>query len=205
MFSKGKLDLNLRDGTPVIARPLGGEDRQLLAEGFTQLSDESRYLRFWSRTMGGCMGKRMLDRFLDFRGGKHRMWGVFDTRLAFPGLGAASYWRFEESINHAEFSCTVLDRHQGRGVGTLLFALLWLDAFMSGIECFEGYVIPENEKAIGWMLSLGGDADWDGYKAIFRWELCQVSQLPITVAAGDFAEWLEELAPLFLSLIKEEE
>lgn len=192
-----RLLLNLRDGTPVSARPLGPDDREELAEGYQLLSVDSRYQRFWTRT-GEVIGERMLDRLLDHDNGNHAIWALLDSSRDYPGLGAASYWRFPDDPTKAEFSCTVLDRDQGRGAGTLLLAILWLDAYSKGIEEFVGYTMPENQQAIGWMLDTGGEGEWDGYKAIFRWDLTDTSKLPLTLAAGDLAEWLAELTPKFL-------
>jgi hypothetical protein len=80
----------------------------------------------------------------------------------------------------------------------LLLAILWLDAYSKGIEEFVGYTMPENQQAIGWMLDTGGEGEWDGYKAIFRWDLTDTSKLPLTLAAGDLSEWIAELTPEFL-------
>lgn len=194
---KYRQQLNLRDGTPVSVRPLGPADREELAAGYQLLSTESRYQRFWTRT-GEVIGEQMLDRLLNHDNGNHAIWAVMDSARDYPGLGAASYWRFPNDPTKAEFSCTVLDRDQGRGIGTLLLAILWLDAYSKGIEELVGYTMPENQQAIGWMLDTGGESEWDGYKAIFRWDLTDTSKLPLTLAAGDLAEWLAELAPEFL-------
>ncbi len=192
-----RLNLKLRDGTPVSARPLGPADRAELADGYQLLSTESRYQRFWTRT-GEVIGERMLDRLLNHDNGNHAIWAVLDGSRDYPGTGAASYWRFPNDPTKAEFSCTVLDRDHGRGIGTLLLAILWLDAYSKGIEEFVGYTMPENQQAIGWMLDTGGEGEWDGYKAIFRWDLTDTSKLPLTLAAGDLAEWIAELTPGFL-------
>jgi len=192
-----RLNLKLRDGTPISARPLGPADRAELADGYQLLSIESRYQRFWTRT-GEVIGERMLDRLLDHDNGNHTIWAILDASRDYPGTGAASYWRFPNDPTKAEFSCTVLDRDHGRGIGTLLLAILWLDAYSKGIEEFVGYTMPENQQAIGWMLDTGGEGEWDGYKAIFRWDLTDTSKLPLTLAAGDLAEWIAELTPEFL-------
>lgn len=192
-----RLHLKLRDGTPVSARPLGPADRKQLAAGYPMLSEQSRYQRFWTRT-GEVIGDRMLDRLLAVDEQNHMIWAVLDASRDYPGLGAASFWRFKDAPATAEFSCTVLDRDQGRGVGTLLLAILWLDAFSKGIEEFVGYTMPENKQAISWMMGTGAEGEWDGYKAIFRWDLTDASKLPLTLAAGDLAEWLAELTPAFL-------
>lgn len=192
-----RLPLKLRDGTPVSARPLVPADREQLAAGYQLLSAQSRYQRFWTRT-GEVIGDGMLDRLLRVDEQNHMIWAVMDATRDYPGIGAASFWRFPDEPTKAEFSCTVLDSDQGRGVGTLLLAILWLDAFSKGIEEFVGYTMPENKQAIKWMMDTGAQGEWDGYKAIFRWNLNDVSSLPLTLAAGDLAERLAELTAAFL-------
>ena len=138
VFSGGMLiETKLGDGTPVVARPLGLADRGSLAEGYRRLSPESRYQRFWVRG-GAVIGDKMLDRMLAGSVEDHGLWAVIDPTREFPGLGAASFWRSDEDGEEAEFSCTVLDEDQRRGVGALLLALLWLVAYKQGIRHFKG-------------------------------------------------------------------
>jgi GNAT superfamily N-acetyltransferase len=193
-----RLDLHLRDGTPVVARPATAEDRDYVAEGYRLLSAEARYQRFWVR-QGEVIGDAMLDRLLTGELPKHAVWTVFDpAREGFPGLGAASFWRSEKDPLEAEFSTTVMDADQGRGVGTLLLAILWLVAFRSGIETLTSYVMPENRRALRWMRDTGAAGEWDGYNAVFRWKLSDLNAIPATPAGTDLAGRLAELSPLML-------
>ena len=193
-----RLDLHLRDGTPVVARPLAPTDRAYVAEGYRLLSPDARYQRFWVRD-GQIIGDAMLDRLLTGALPNHAIWTVFDpTREGFPGLGAASFWRSTEDPTDAEISATVLDRDQGRGVGTLLLSILWLLAYRHGIETFTGYTMPENIAALRWMQATGARGEWDGYNAVYRWELGDLDAIPETSAGADLAARLADLAPLFL-------
>ena len=72
---KDRLELNLRDGTPVIVRPLLEEDRALVAEAYRRLSPEARYQRFWTRT-GEMLGDAMLDRLVRQDPARHMTWAV---------------------------------------------------------------------------------------------------------------------------------
>ena len=104
-----RLELTLRDGTPVVARPLTPADRDYVAEGYRRLSPEARYQRFWVR-QGEIIGDAMLDRLLTGELPKHAIWTVFDpAREGFPALGAASFWRSESDLSDDEFSATVMD------------------------------------------------------------------------------------------------
>lgn len=193
-----RLELVLRDGTPVVARPLTPADRAMVAEGYRRLSPEARYQRFWVRG-GQVIGDAMLDRLLTGVPPEHAVWTVFDpARKDFPGMGAASFWRSEEDPAEAEFSVTVLDADQGRGVATLLLAVLWLVAYRHGIGHFTGYTMPENVKALRWMRDTGAEGEWDGYNAVFRWDLGNLDKLPETPAGIDLASRLAELSEVML-------
>ncbi len=191
------LHLALRDGTPVIARPLVPADREALAEAYRRLSPEARYHRFWTQT-GEMIGDKMLDRLLAIEPERHAAWTVLDPARAFPGMGAASWWRDPANPAEAEVSATVLDGDQGRGIGTLLLAILWLTAFRAGVERLVAYALPDNRRAAGWMRACGARGTWDGYKLIYRWDLEDLEQLPPTPAGIELAEWLARLAPEIL-------
>ena len=157
----------MRDGTPVIARPLVPEDRAALAEAYRRVSPETRYHRFWTHT-GEVVGDKMLDMVLAQDPQKHVTWTVLDPSREFPPIGGASWWREAGNPQQAELSAIVLDDDHGRGVGTLLLALLWLTAFRAGIQQLVGYVQVENRQAASWMRDCGAQGEWDGYKLIFR-------------------------------------
>ena len=193
-----RLELALRDGTPVVARPLTPADREMVAEGYRRLSPEARYQRFWVRE-GKVIGDAMLDRLLTGSPPEHAVWTVFDpARKDFPGMGAASFWRSDTDPEEAEFSVTVLDADQGRGVATLLLAVLWLVAYRHGIGRFVGYTMPENRKAACWMTDTGAEGEWDGYNAVFRWDLENLDKLPETPAGAELAERLAALSKVML-------
>lgn len=192
-----RFELTLRDGTPIILRPLLPDDRADLAEAYRRLSPEARYHRFWTRT-GEVVGDKMLDKVLAQNPEKHVTWAVLDPSREFPALGGASWWRDPDDPSQAELSAIVLDEDQGRGVGTLLLAIMWLTAFRAGIQTLIGYVLVENRQAAAWMRDCGGQGEWDGYKLIFRWNLENLDALPETRAAASLAEWLARLSPEIL-------
>src|SRR5947207_5929492 len=107
----------LRDGSPVVVRPILPEDRDRLVEGFARLSDESRYRRF------GTPVRRLTDeqlRYLteiDYE--THMAWIALDPATpGEPGLGVARYVRLPGEPEVAEAAVTVVDSHQGLGLGT---------------------------------------------------------------------------------------
>lgn len=187
----------LRDGTPVLVRPLMGSDRAMVAEAYRRLSPEARYHRFWTRT-GEMLGNAMLDRLIDQDRHSHMTWALLDPRREFPGVGGASWWRNGDRPDQAEISAMVLDDDQRRGIGTMLLAVMWLTAWRAGIERLTGYTLTENRRAANWMRDCGGKGEWDGYKLAFHWNLSDLDSLPETRAATDLAAWLAELSPKLL-------
>ena len=192
-----RLEITLRDGTPVIVRPLIPGDRPELAEAYRLLSPEARYNRFWTHT-GEVVGEKMLDRVLQQNPETHVTWTVLDPTREFSPLGGASWWRETPDSPEAEISLIVLDAEQGRGIGTLLLAVMWLTAFRAGAKSIVGYVLAENRQAARWMRDCGASGEWDGYKLIYRWDLSDLEVLPETPAAADLADWLAGLGPKIL-------
>jgi len=194
---RDRLELHLRDGTPVIVRPLIEEDRPAVAEAYRRLSPEGRYQRFWT-PIGELLGDAMLDRLIEQNPQKHVTWVVLDPAREFPGVGGASWWRNPADPAEAEISAMVLDADQRRGIGTLLLAVMWLTAFRAGVEHLVAYTLQDNRRAAKWMQDCGASGSWDGYKLVFRWDLDNLDCLPSTPAAVALAEWLATLSPLIL-------
>jgi len=194
---KDRLELELRDGTPVIVRPLIEEDRALVAEAYRRLSPDARYQRFWTRT-GEMIGREMLDRLIYQDPLRHMTWALLDPARVFHGVGGASWWRDATDPEEAEISMMVLDGDHRRGIGTLLLAVMWLSAYRAGVERIVAYTLLENRRAANWMRDCGGAGEWDGYKLVFRWNLADLDALPETAAAADLASWLAELSPRLL-------
>lgn len=192
-----RLELALRDGTPVIARPLVPGDRAALGEAYKRLSPEARYHRFWTHS-GEVVGDKMLDQVLAQNPDKHLTWGVLDPAHEFPPIGAASWWRDPENPAQAEISTIVMDADHGRGAGTLLLAIMWLTAFRAGVERLVGYVQVENRQAARWMRACGATGEWDGYKLVYHWDLADLESLPETRVAAELAGWLARLSPEIL-------
>jgi len=194
---RDRFELALRDGTPVIVRPLLEEDRPLVAEAYRRLSPEARYQRFWT-PIGELLGDTMLDRLIEQNPQRHVTWVVLDPSREFAGVGGASWWRNAANPAEAEISAMVLDADQRRGIGTLLLAVMRLTAIRAGVTQLVGFTLQDNRRAAQWMQDCGASGTWDGYKLVFRWNLVTCEALPATPAGNDLAAWLEQLSPLFL-------
>lgn len=144
-------DLTLRDGTAAYMRTIEPEDRDALVAGFDELSDESRYRRFLSpvpRLTGSTL--RYLTE-VDHR--DHEAIVAF-SRADEP-MGVARYVRTDPAGDCAEVAVTVVDRWQGRGVGTALLARLSERARTEGIRRFTATALATNNDMIDLLRNLG--------------------------------------------------
>ncbi len=192
-----RFNLRLRDGTPVMVRPLNEGDRAMVAEAYRRVSPEARYQRLWTRT-GGMLGNEMLNSLIDQDRSRHMTWVLLDPSRDFPAVGGASWWLDSSGPEEAEISLMVMDDDQRRGIGTLLLAVVWLSAYRAGMRRLVGYCLTENRRAADWMRDCGGEGEWDGYKLAFRWDTQNLDALPATAAGADLAAWLAELGPRML-------
>jgi len=149
------MELEARDGTPILVRPILPEDADRLRAGFRALSEESRYRRFMAPIAElGDEQVRYLTQ-IDYR--DHMAWVAVDPTLPDqPGLGVARYVRVADEPDVAEAAITVVDSHHGRGIGTILLAMLALSARENGVRSFRGYVLEDNGPVLEILRELGG-------------------------------------------------
>jgi RimJ/RimL family protein N-acetyltransferase len=148
----------LRDGTRVLLRESRAEDGPLVRLGFAQLSDRSRQFRFL-RAM-----PRLTDDDLSFLAdsGDNEAIGALDLGPQPPApVGLARYVRLPGRADTAELAVTVIDSHQRRGLGTLLFGCLAWQAERSGLRCFVALVHVRNDAMRRLLVDLGGIVDED--------------------------------------------
>ncbi len=140
------VDEILRDGSPIHIRAITPDDKDLLFEHFSALSQGSRYTRFFGAKR--TLSRDELARFteLDF----DNQVGLTATireagRERFIGIGR--YFRAENRAR-AEVAFAVLDTHQGQGIATLLLEHLRRIAHQAGIEEFVADVMASNRHML---------------------------------------------------------
>ncbi|MBI4728694.1 MAG: GNAT family N-acetyltransferase [Acidobacteria bacterium] len=134
-------DVVLRDGSTVRVRPVRASDQEALHGFLDALSEEARWLRFFSgATDMGKAARWAAD--VDYR---DRYGLVATTGPEDRIVAHAAYTRAGE---RAEISFEVADDHRGRGVGTILLAHLAEHAAASGIATLEASVLPVNHRMI---------------------------------------------------------
>jgi len=130
--------VGLRNGSRVLVRPVGPDDKPLFVAGFARLGEESRYRRFLAAK------KRLSDDDLafftevDHHG--HEALGAVDPTTG-EGLAVARYLREPARPDVAEAAIAVIDDWQKRGLGTVLLERLAIRAHDEGItHKFHGSV-----------------------------------------------------------------
>jgi acetyltransferase len=146
----------LRDGTEVTIRPIRPEDAVMETAFITELSDESRYLRFLSLVRH--VTPEMVARFtqIDY----DREMALIATRKESDGesiIGVARYVR-DPNPASAEFAVVIADRVQRKGLATKLMGRLMAHARFAGIERLRGLVLASNDSMLELMGRLGFEA-----------------------------------------------
>ena len=139
--------VDLSDGTPVRVRPIVPSDKPRIAEGLAQLSAESQYLRFLRPVDHLSSDELTYLTEIDYQ--THFAWGAeLAGGRQRRGVGLARYVRQSEDPTTAEAAVAVLDEYQGKGLGTILLALLAESAQENGVQRFRSYVLSANQKVL---------------------------------------------------------
>lgn len=148
----------LREGTRVLLRAARPEDASLVRLGFDQLSDSSRQFRFLRAV------PHLSEDDLSFLAGANGngVIGALDLTTEPPSpVGLARYARLPWRPEAAEVAITVIDSHQGRGLGTLLFGCLSWQAESMGLRAFVALVARRNRRMRDLLEDLGADIEDD--------------------------------------------
>jgi len=144
----------LRDGTPVLVRPVTGDDRNLIEMGMEHLTPKSRYMRFFRPVTK--LSEKTLDDLTWVDGINHIAMGALDLTHAEPfPVGVARCIRSKSNPGEAEFAIAIIDSHQGRGLGTILTAAVAYAATTHGIKTLTATVLSENRSMLKLFRELG--------------------------------------------------
>ena len=167
-------DVILADGGSAHLRPVRPDDAPALQQLYESLSDESRYLRFFSPAppaLAGTIGPRVEI--------NERHFGlVVESGDAI--VGVADYYRTLDDVAEAAF--TVRDDQQGRGLGTLLLDHLAEVAAARGIHYFVAQVLARNQP----MRRVFRDAGFE-----VTWSRFEIGVVEVTLDLARTEHWLD--------------
>ena len=139
----------LRDGSTLTIRPVRPDDAAELRRFFSDLSLESRVLRFFAAVVNADSSvQRMVN--VNYTSS----YGLVAVAGASPQVvGHAMYVEIEP--RKAELALAVADAYQGRGLGTILLGQLAEAAAAAGYEALEAVVRPENHRMLQMLRESG--------------------------------------------------
>ena len=141
----------LRDGSTAVLRPIRADDRDAIAQGFEEMSEESRYRRFMSPLP--TLSAAQLTYLTDIDHHDHEAIVAFTPER--EPMGVARYVRTDPDSDAAEVAVAVVDRYQGKGVATALLDLLVARAREEGVRRFSATALASNDDVIDLLRRIG--------------------------------------------------
>lgn len=143
-------DVVLRDGGTARIRPITVDDAERLVSFYEQVSDESKYYRFFApypRLSAKDVHRFTHHDFVDRVGLAATVGGEFIATVRYDRIGADGM-PASAPADEAEVAFLVQDAHQGRGVASALLEHIGAVARERGIRRFAAEVLPANTKMI---------------------------------------------------------
>lgn len=143
-------DVVLRDGGTARIRPITVDDAERLVSFYEQVSDESKYYRFFApypRLSAKDVHRFTHHDFVDRVGLAATVGGEFIATVRYDRIGADGM-AAPAPADEAEVAFLVQDAHQGRGVASTLLEHIAAVARERGIRRFAAEVLPANTKMI---------------------------------------------------------
>ncbi|PKV88442.1 bifunctional GNAT family N-acetyltransferase/acetate--CoA ligase family protein [Streptomyces sp. TLI_146] len=143
-------DVVLRDGGTARIRPIAADDAERLVSFYEQVSDESKYYRFFApypRLSAKDVHRFTHHDYVDRVGLAATVGGEFIATVRFDRINAQGR-PASAPADEAEVAFLVQDAHQGRGVASALLEHIAEVARERGIRRFAAEVLPANIKMI---------------------------------------------------------
>ncbi|KMS88743.1 acyl-CoA synthetase [Streptomyces regensis] len=140
----------LRDGGTARIRPITVDDADRLVSFYEQVSDESKYYRFFApypRLSAKDVHRFTHHDFVDRVGLAATVGGEFIATVRYDRIGTDGM-PASAPADEAEVAFLVQDAHQGRGVASALLEHIAAVARERGIRRFAAEVLPANNKMI---------------------------------------------------------
>jgi acetyltransferase len=158
----------LRDGTPILIRPILPEDEPMMAKLHAALSESSVHFRYF--------GLVKLEERVAHERLVRMCFTDYDREIAIIGVRNSPETKEDEiiavgtlikehDVNEAEFAMLVRDQWQGHGLGTHFMKLLLDIGRKEGVDQIFGLILRDNYamqrvcKNIGYKLHFDEDAE----------------------------------------------
>ena len=141
----------LRDGGTARIRPITTEDAERLVSFYEQVSDESKYYRFFApypRLSARTSTASPTTTTWTGWASRSTIGGEFIATVRYDRIDAHGPARPSAPADEAEVAFLVQDAHQGRGVASALLEHIAAVARERGIRRFAAEVLPANNKMI---------------------------------------------------------
>ncbi|MFI6333444.1 GNAT family N-acetyltransferase [Streptomyces sp. NPDC050535] len=148
--SHWEADVVLRDGGTARVRPITVDDAERLVSFYEQVSDESKYYRFFApypRLSAKDVHRFTHHDFVDRVGLAATVGGEFIATVRYDRINADGR-PASAPADEAEVAFLVQDAHQGRGVASALLEHIAAVARERDIRRFAAEVLPANSKMI---------------------------------------------------------
>ncbi|MEW1776492.1 GNAT family N-acetyltransferase [Streptomyces sp. NPDC086777] len=155
--SHWEADVVLRDGGTARVRPITVDDAERLVSFYEQVSDESKYYRFFApypRLSAKDVHRFTHHDFVDRVGLAATIGGEFIATVRYDRIGPEGA-PASAPADEAEVAFLVQDAHQGRGVASALLEHIAAVARERGIRRFAAEVLPANTKMIKVFMDAG--------------------------------------------------
>jgi len=143
--------VRLRSGDLVRIRQVRPEDVPALTRAYARLSEESRYLRFF--TAMPELSEPMLRAAVEIDEDHEAL--VALSVISGEIVGVCRYSRRPDRPDTADLAVTVADAWQGRGLGSAMLARLSALALEAGIVYFHVEILAENRAVLDMLPKLG--------------------------------------------------
>ena len=176
--------ITLRSGQRALVRAIRPDDAPGLAEAFEQLSETSRYRRFFS--VKPHLSEQSLAYFTNVDHHDHEALIAVapdSGRL----VGVARFIRDPREPDQAEVAVTVIDSWQRRGLGTVLLRELAWRAAEEGIRHFTAEILADNRPMLTLAHRLGrAETTRDGTTVSARIDLPAAPQQAATFSSDGY-------------------
>jgi len=188
------------DGKRICLRSIRQSDEDRMREGIKRLSEQSRYMRFFS--VQPMPSDPVIDKLLDADGHDHIAWGAIHLDgMDNPAVGAVHAIRSENHPHAGEFSVAVLDDYHGLGLARMLTTVLLIHCEVEAMCELEVQTLAENMPAIRFILSIGAqrresEAGIIGFRLPVRPAIRQISATSDLQGVRDILSALARYIPV---------